>query len=134
MNSSHAITTCEMLARGISHEYRSSKDKLARIAIERERRIEYLKTVTLVNAIIGVGNVIAAAVSGSPGNQLGGDKITKSLELLKELLIPEESEKTEKQALEAREKLSKEVAKGPLKVRAVGTGKAKKKRGQRKKP
>ena len=120
MQSSRAATTCTLLSRGVQYKLGSVEDGLARVAVERERRIEYLKTVTLVNAIIGVGNVVAAAVTGSPNNQLGGDKVTKSLELLRDILLPEDSEGREKQATSAREKLAKEMAKGPLKVRAAG--------------
>lgn len=130
MRSSRGITTGVMLARGLEFEYGSAKERLIRIAIERERQIEYLKTVSLVNAIIGVGNLVAAAVTESPGNQLGDDKLTKALELLKDLLIPEEGEQTSEKAKEAKAKLAAEIEKGPLKVRPIGVGKKRQRKKQ----
>lgn len=128
MTSSRAATTCALLSRGVRFEYGSLEEKLARIGLERERRIEYLKTVVMVNAIIGIGNNIAAAVTGSPNNQLGGDKLTKSLELLRDLLVPEEGEQKEEKAKSAREKLEREIAKGPLKVRPIQSGRQRRKK------
>lgn len=120
------MTTCQMLARGLKYESGSPEDTFARLSIELERRIEYTKTLALVNAIIGVGNHIAAAVSQSSPNKQSGDKLAKTMDVLKSLLLPEEAERTDRDAGRAKVILEREVSAGPIKFRSMGHGKDKK--------
>lgn len=83
--------------------------------------MHYLSIVAIINTIIHLGNVIAGGSSGS-------DTIKKSLDALKMALFPEEEDKLEKRTDEIKKKMEKELARGPLKVRAVGGGKKKKNR------
>lgn len=126
MGSSYAETTFQMMARGLRYEPGSMEDTFARIGLETERRVEYIKTLAIVNAIIGVGNHIVAALSQSPGDSKGGESITKTLEVLKSLLLPEDKERTEDKAKRARRLLEQEAAKGPIKFRTMDYGKPKK--------
>lgn len=68
------------------------------------------------------GNGIVAAISGG-GSAPNQDSLSKSLDALKELLLPHWSEDKEKRAKRAQEILKKEVAGGELKVKVVGKDK-----------
>jgi hypothetical protein len=103
----------------------STDEALAHIALQRRHNIHFLTTLTLVNAIIHVGNTIAAAVSGSGSSSSGGDAFKNSIQELKKLLFPDEEAKLEKRASEVREILEREAASGPFQVRAVDGGKQK---------
>ena len=92
-------------------------------AINRKSEIEYLKIMAVVNAIIGVGNHIASAVSGGEGG--GGDKLKDTLDTLKGLLLPHFREEQDRKAAKAKEMLVREVAGGPIQVKVVGKGKDK---------
>lgn len=80
----------------------------------------YLSILTIFNAIIHVGNTVAAAVSGSPAS--GQNNAGKTLDALKKLLLPAEAERLEKKSEEVKEKLSRELARGAFQVRAVDDG------------
>lgn len=105
----------------------SIEDRFARLALERERRAAYTQTIVLVNAIMAVGNGIASAVSGTPAES-GDDKLKKSLDSLRELLLPEEAQRAERRASKARETLDKEISRGPIKVRPMASRKGRNKR------
>jgi hypothetical protein len=126
MGSSYAETTFQMLSRGLRYEPGSMEDTFARIGLETERRVEYIKTLAIVNAIISVGNHVVAAITQSPGDAKGGDSVTKTLEALKEMLLPEDKERTESKAQRARRVLEEEATKGPIKFRTMDYGKPKK--------
>ena len=96
--------------------------------MERERQVHFATTLCMVNAIMEVGNRIVAAVSESPSNQLNGDVVQKSIKALQELLLPEEAERTAKKAEDAKGKLAKELAGGPIRFRAMSQPKRRKKR------
>jgi hypothetical protein len=115
-----------LLARGIKHEPGSVEDTFARHGMEIERRIEYTKTLAIVNAIISVGNHISSAVTGSQGTKDGGDKVTKTMEALKALLVPEEAETTTRDAKRAKELLKREAESGPVKFQSMAHKKDKK--------
>lgn len=127
MSSPHAYTSCELLARGIHYEVGSIEDRFARLALERERRASYTQTIVLVNAIMAVGNGIASAVRGTP-NESGDDKLKKSLDALREMLLPEDAQRAERRASKARETLDKEISRGPIKVRPMASRKGRNKR------
>ena len=110
----------EFLIRGLVIEPGSAKERLAHYAIERERQVQFLSILTIFNAIIHVGNTIAAAVSGSPAS--GQNNAGKVLDVLKKLLLPGEAERTEVKAEEVKAKLEREMAKGPMQVRTVDDG------------
>jgi len=126
MGSSYAETTFQMMARGLRYEPGSMEDTFARIGLETERRIEYVKTLAIVNAIIGVGNHVVSAISQSPGDSKGGEAVTKALEALKEMLLPEDKERTDDKAKKAKAYLEREATKGPIKFRKMDYGKPKK--------
>jgi hypothetical protein len=108
------------------------EDTFARHGLELERRIEYTKTLALVNAIISVGNHITSAVTGSQGTKDGGDNVTKTMEALKALLVPEVGEKTSRDARRAKDLLKREAEGGPIKFQAMDHKKDKKGRVKRK--
>ena len=83
-------------------------------ALARKQTAQFLTTLTLVNAIIQVGNVIAASVSG--GSASGQDNLKKVLTSLRELLLPEDVEEKESAAQRAMRLLKLETDKGPLLV------------------
>jgi len=119
MRSSYAISTCELLSRGVKYEMGTPEDTFARIGLERQKKIQYAQTQVIVNAIITVGNSIAAAVSGG-ANDGGGKALTQSIEALQELLMPEEAEKKAKQAARAKDLLEREIKRGPIKITKMG--------------
>jgi hypothetical protein len=82
---------------------------------------------TIVNAIITVGNGIRAALSKSADTP-SSDALNKSVDALKEALLPHWAEETDKRAQEARAKLLEEMNRGPLKVQVMGKEKKSKRR------
>lgn len=87
-----------------------------------------MTTLTIVNAIITVGNQITASmVPGS--SQSNGDVLKKSLDELRLLLIPGEKERAAEKIRRIKETLEKEVASGPFKVKLMGSDKKGKKKG-----
>lgn len=76
---------------------------------------------------MSVGNNITAAVSKSDAGS-GGDALKKSTEVLQKLLVPHWAEDTKDKAKRAREILTKEVSKGPLKIKVLGKDKKRKRR------
>ncbi len=90
------------------------------MALKRQSEIEFLKLMCTINAIIGLGNSLASTLSGSGGS--GNDSLNKSIDALKELLLPHWKEEKDVRAKKARELLEKEVSGGPIKVQVVGKG------------
>ena len=86
--------------------------------MERDRKARFLETLAVVNAIVEVGNRIVSAVTQSPG-QSGEGSLKKTIEALKDVLIPDNHEDRDQKALEARKKLEDEIRKGPIKFRAI---------------
>jgi hypothetical protein len=78
----------------------------------------------VTNAIIGVGNHIASAVSG--GEAGGSDKLKDTLDMLKGMLLPHYKEEQDRKAERSKKLLAKEVAGGPIQVKIVGKSKDKK--------
>jgi len=88
-------------------------------AFFRNQNIQFMTTLAIVNAIIHIGNSIAAVVSGgSAGNS---DGLKKTLDSLREVLLPEDVQRKESQAERALKVLTEEAAKGPLKVRSMSS-------------
>ncbi len=86
--------------------------------MERDRKARFLETLAVVNAIVEVGNRIVSAINQSPG-QSGEGSLKKTVEALKDVLLPENGEDREKESLKARKKLEDEIKKGPIKFRAL---------------
>ena len=79
-----------------------------------------MTTLAIVNAIIGVGNGIISAVSG--GSSSGkSDSITKALDNLRDLLLPEDMDEKATRDQKIIDKLTAAAAKGPIKVRPKAT-------------
>ena len=106
------------------------QERLAHFALERERRIEFLKTLTIFNAIIQVGNSVAAAVSKSSSAD-NRDLSGKAIDELKKLLLPDEAEKLEEKTDRIKRMLQEESARGPIRVKTVDSDSDRKKRARR---
>lgn len=85
-----------------------------------------MKLMVVVNAIISVGNRVCAAVSSS--DTPTSDALKKSIDSLKQLLLPHWAEDTERRAKAAKDMLVKEVTRGPLTVKVLGRDQNKRKR------
>lgn len=106
----------EALARGLSFPPRSHEESVFIRYTERRASIEYLKILTIVNAIITAGNNIVAAVSNSDHTPTN-DKLKKTFDSLQELLVPHAAEERKKKAQEVQELLKTELDKGAITFR-----------------
>lgn len=79
------------------------------------------------NAIISTGNAVASAVTKSESPQ-GNDALKKSIDAVQKMLVPHWAEDTDRKAKKAREVLTREVARGPLKIKVLGKDRKSKKR------
>lgn len=132
MTSSRARAMCDLIARGVRLELGSPEEAFARISLERERHVQFVSTLAIVNAITQSANGIISAITSSPANQQGGDAVSKAIEALREALLPEEAERKADSAEKAKLRLQKEMSKGPLKVRPMGQGESGKGRSKKK--
>lgn len=103
--------------RGNRYKYGSLEEGLSTIALNRQAEIEFLKTKVLVNAIITGCSSVMSAVSG--GAATNSDALDKSLDALKELLLPHYAEERERKVQSVRAKLIKETSGAPLKYKIV---------------
>jgi hypothetical protein len=83
-----------------------------------------MKVMTVINAIITVGNGIRSAVVGS-SDPPSSDALNKSIDALKEILLPHWAEDNDKRAEEAKARLMEEMNRGPLKVQVMSKQKKK---------
>lgn len=86
-----------------------------------------MTTLTLVSAIMAVGNTIASAVTGQPSSE-NGDALRKNIEELKKLALPHLAEETARRADEIKAVLEREVKAGPVKIKVMSDKRAKKTR------
>ena len=86
-------------------------------AYRRNQKIEYYKTLALVQATVYSGNVVAAAQS-EDSSPVSVDGINKVMDELKELMIPELAEDKKKKAERAKKIMDDELSKGAFKVTA----------------
>ena len=107
-----------MLSQGVRYPWDSLEESLAVIAYQRRAEVEFLKLITLVNAIILVGNRISAAVTG--GDSPGGDSVKKNIDALESLMLPHRAEEREVKAKKVKGILEREAAGGPLKIKVMG--------------
>jgi hypothetical protein len=115
----------------LKYEVNSLEEGLAIATINKHAEIEFLKVNAIVNAIIGTGNAIRSTIgtlAGGTGETPSMDALNKTMETLKEALLPHWTEDTEKRSKEAMRKLKQEMDGGPLKVQVM----AKPKKGGRK--
>jgi len=106
----------EALARGLKFPPGSHEESVFIRYTERRASIEYLKILTIVNAIITAGNNIVAAVSESDQTPTN-EKLKKSFDGLQELLVPHAAEDRKKKAQEAQSLLKAELDRGPITFR-----------------
>jgi len=102
------------------------KEALAIEAVMHENYTRYLTTLTIVNAIIAVGNTISASVAGGGGGGNSGDAFKKTLDELKNVLMPGEKDRSKQKTDKIKRVLEEEAAKGPIKIKAMGGTKKKK--------
>jgi len=89
-------------------------------AFTRKQNVQFMTTLSIVNAIISVGNNIISAISG--GSSSGGsDNLKKTLDSLKDLLLPEDESYKKLRDKKVINKLEAELARGPFKVRPMAT-------------
>lgn len=86
-----------------------------------------MKINTIVNAILTVGNLISAAVTG--GEFSGSDALNKSLNALNDELLPHNAQERKRKAARAKLILQEEVKKGPLKIKVMANEKKKRRKG-----
>jgi hypothetical protein len=77
-----------------------------------------LKTLTIFNAIIHVGNAICATISQSP-QSTGSDSAGKSLEQLKGLLFPGDKDRMAEKTEKIKKILQAELDRGPILIKAM---------------
>jgi hypothetical protein len=92
------------------------EESIAIAAFNREQRVHFMTTLTIINAIINVGNGIIAAVGGGGSNSGNSDKFAKILEEFRELVLPDDLKEKESREQKMLDKLKTEVAKGPVRV------------------
>ena len=113
-------------------ELGSVEEQLAHYALMREDRIDFLKTMCLLDATIRGSNSVAAAVSGGSQPQKS-DSASKLIEALRKELLPGEEGHLEEKSKDVKRILEAELAKGPIHIRKVDDGskqaKSKKRRG-----
>lgn len=114
------------MANGVKLEVGSLEEGLAVAITEHDNEIEYLKILAIINAIMSVGNSLISTMTGA--NSTSSDNLTKTLEALKETMLPHYGEATKKKALEVRERIIRESSTGPLKIQVMGRDKSKRKR------
>jgi len=106
-------------------------EALAIEAVLHENYVRYMTTLTVVNAIITVGNQVVSALAPG-GTQSTGDALKKSIDELRLILLPGEKERAAEKLRAVKETLEREVAKGPFKVKLMSRGKKDKKKGSMK--
>jgi hypothetical protein len=108
----------EALAKGLHFYPGSHEESIFMRYTERRASIEYLKILTLVNAIITTGNTIVAAINKSDQTPTS-DKLRQSFDALQDLLMPHEAENREAKAREAKLLLQEEIDKGKITFRPM---------------
>lgn len=97
------------------------------ISIRRRSEIEFLKIMSVINAIISVGNTVAASMSDS-GAAPSSDSLNKTLESLREVLLPHLAEDSKRKAKKYEVLMKEELDRGPLKIKIVGKDSGQKRR------
>jgi hypothetical protein len=111
---------------GLKPEFKGLEESLAIHAINRRAEADFLKVMSIVNAIISTGNSIVSAISKS-GDTPSQDSLKNTLDALKSVLLPHLEEDDAKKKEDAKARLMAEMNKGPLKIQVMGKGKDKRK-------
>lgn len=104
---------------GLDYPIGSFKENLAVLAINRKKQAQFLTTLTIVNAIIHVGNCIQSALAGGGSTDKSGDALQKAVSALGAILISGSQQDVEDKAQRALKILEEEAAKGPVTVRPM---------------
>ena len=112
------------MLRGLKFEPGSVEEAIASVALTRQNTVHYLTTMSVINAIIHVGNVVATAVAG--GQSSAADSLKKSIEDLKEVLFPEDKVNKNLKAGRIKQILEREAGGGILRVQTMDKPKGKK--------
>lgn len=100
----------KIIAMGLDLPIGSMEEAFVLRSIWEQGQAEYLKTLTIVNSVVMAANGIISALSdgeATPNN----DKLKNVLNYLKDLLIPQLREDTEKKAADAKAVLEEEESK-----------------------
>jgi hypothetical protein len=106
-----------MLSSGLKYEFGSLEESLTSLAIEHRSEVEYLKVLTIIAAINGVGKAITSAIGGQAYN--GNDGLSDSLEALKSVMLPHFAEDKEEAASKAKKILEEEANRGILQIKVM---------------
>lgn len=96
------------------------------MAFERQQQTLFLQNLAVVNAIIQGANHIVSAVSGGGSSQ--SDGVSKVMDRLRSILLPEDLAESEKKAANIKKLLEEEIAKGPLTVRSMSSSRSRSKK------
>ena len=117
MSSPVGIVRGELMLRGLTFEPGSIEETVFKIALGRHNTASYLTTLSIINAILHVGNVVASAVGG--GQAPGSDAVKKTLDELRVTLFPEDIKDGEQKAQRVKDILEREAAGGALRVKTM---------------
>lgn len=123
MASPRGSARLDMAMLNLDYPSGSFEENLAVLAINRKKQVHFLTTLTIVNAIIHVGNCIQSALSGGSGNSQGTENLNKLIDTLKSALVPGAEMETESKVQRAMKILREEAAKGPITVRPMAESK-----------
>jgi hypothetical protein len=107
-----------MLSKGLQPRVGSFEFRLMERQVFNERLSSFLQTQVIVSSIFAVGNAIISAVTKSPQSSTGNN-VQKTLEALRDVLLPEQKEATDAKMVAVAEKLRQALEGGPLKVRSL---------------
>lgn len=87
------------------------------LAYNREQQVRFYSVLSVINAILGTGNLIVQALTGQPGDNKSGKALQETMSALRELLLPDDTFEAEKKIERIKAVLEREVAKGPISIR-----------------
>lgn len=123
MASPLGVARCELVLRGLNYPLGGAKEAFAVAALRRRREAQFLTTLSIINAIMQVGGMIAG---GSSSN----DALKKNIDALRDLLLPELEEQTRARAAEVQRIIVEESSRGAMGVQRMGDGSKKKSPGK----
>jgi hypothetical protein len=107
----------EFAYRGLDLRYGSPEESFAMLAYNREQQVRFYSVLSVINAILGTGNLIVQALTGQPGDNKSGKALQETMSALRELLLPDDTFEAEKKIERIKAVLEREVAKGPISIR-----------------
>lgn len=100
---------------------------MAILAFGRQQQVLFLQNLAIVNAIIQGANQVVSAVSGGASSSQG-DGVSKVMEALKNLLLPEDKTENDRKAAKIMKLLEEESSKGPFTVRPMSSSRTRRKK------